>query len=916
MPACRAQDISVLSDDTSFGVIALSTLRILRLALLGLGLLPVSVAPAGAQQPGNPTPAADRFAWYEEHVRMAESSPLKHLPWQFLGPTNISGRMTDVAVVTPRGQSYTLFVAGASGGVWRSCNEGVSWEPVFERGVSTSIGDVTIAPSNQDIVWIGTGEANIFRSSMAGSGVYKSTDGGDTWQYMGLGATQTVARIVIHRTDPDVVYVAASGHEWTNNPERGVYKTTDGGDTWEHVLFINDHTGAIDLVADPSDPDTVYVATWDRVRNKWNDPRNTPATDGSGVWKSTDAGASWRQINEGLPPPARRGRIGIDVAASDTDVVYAFVDDYEVARMPEEDEIDSYGRPGVAIIRGATVYRSDDRGGTWRQTSENNDTMQGLGGTYGWVFGQIRVDPTNQDRIYVMGLRLNVSDDAGRTFKPLEGMHGDHHGLWIDPDNPEYLVNVNDGGLAISYDAGEHWRTFEDRLPLAQFFNVGHDMEEPFRVYGSIQDHGSRRGIVDLSRGRSNISAVPFEDAPGGEGSTHAIDPTDPDVVYAAGFYGSIFRADLASGDRQQLVPEPEEGEPPLRGQWVAPFIISPHNPRVIYHGMNFLYRSMNQGASWERISDDLTYNEIDKIGDIQYQTIYSISESPLQFGLLYAGTDDGRVWTNDAAAGWVEITGELPRGKVIAEIVASRYAVDTVYMTQNGKRDDDFAPYAWKSTDRGRTWQDIAKGIPGGPINVVKEDPKIEGVLYVGTDTGAYVSLDSGVQWHVLGGGLPNTFVQDMAVHPRDDILVAATHGRGMWALDLRPIQQLTAEVRERLLHVFDVESVTLPERRGGSAGNGARPQVAVHYWLGAPSEVAITVRSADGVALRALEGSGDAGHNMAMWDLSIDETEENRPRVGSPVAAAGRYTVVVDTAGESAEAAIIVRGVGAARR
>ena len=888
-----------------------------RHALLGLAMALISVSSAGAQAPLGETTTEDRFAWYAEHVRMADGSPFKHLDWQFLGPTNISGRMTDVAVVTPRGRSYTLFVAGASGGVWRSRNEGVSWEPVFERGVSTSIGDVTIAPSNQDIVWIGTGEANIFRSSMAGSGVYKSTDGGDTWEHMGLGATHTVARIVIHPTDPDIAYVAASGHEWTDNPERGVYKTTDGGNTWNHVLFINEHTGAIDLVADPSAPDTLYAATWDRVRRKWNDPRNTPETDGSGVWKTTDAGANWRQINEGLPPPVDRGRIGIDVAASNTNVVYAFIDNYEIARMPEGDETDSYGRPRAPVIRGATVYRSDDGGKTWRQTSENNDTMRGLGGTYGWVFGQIRVDPVNQDRIYVMGLRLNVSDDAGRTFRRLDGMHGDHHGLWIDPNNPGYLVNVNDGGLAISYDAGENWRTFEDKLPLAQFFNVGHDMDEPFRVYGSIQDHGSRRGVVDLSLGRSNIPAVDFEDAPGGEGSTHVIDPTDPQLVYAAGFYGSIFRADLGSGNRKQLVPEPEEGEPPLRGQWIAPFIISPHNPRIIYHGMNFLYRSMNQGDLWERISDDLSYNEVDKIGDIEYQTIYSISESPLEFSLIYVGTDDGRVWSTDFASGWTEITGELPSGKVIAEIVASKYDVDTVYITQNGKRDDDFIPYLWKSNDRGATWQDIAKGIPGGPINVIKEDPKVEGILYVGTDTGVYVSLDDGVQWHALPGGLPNTFVQDMVAHPREDILVAATHGRGMWALDLRPIQQLTAEVRRRSLHVFDVESVILPSRREGSFGGerGDRPRVAVHYWLGAPSELAITVHRGDGEVICTLEGSGDTGHNMATWDLSIDSTEEARPRFGPPLASPGRYTVVLTTASESVEALVNVRGAGGGR-
>ncbi len=888
-----------------------------RLSLVALAVSLAIVPSAAGQQATGPTPPEARFAAHDEHVRMAEASLFKGLRWQFLGPTNVSGRMTDVAVVTPRGQSYTMFVAGASGGVWRSRNEGVSWEPVFEHGVSTSIGDVTIAPSDQNIVWIGTGEANIFRSSMAGAGVYKSIDGGDTWEHMGLAATNTVPRIVVHPTNPDIVYAAASGREWTDSPERGVYKTTDGGATWELVLFINDRTGAIDLAVDPGDPDTLYVSTWERVRKKWNDPRNTPDTDGSGVWKSTDAGANWRQINEGLPAPAHRGRIGIDVAASNPDVVYAFVDNYEVARMPDEDETDAYGRPRAPVIRGATVFRSDDGGESWRQTSEHNDYMQGLGGTYGWVFGQIRVDPADEDRIYVMGLRLNVSDDAGRTFRRLEGMHGDHHGLWIDPDNPDYLVNVNDGGLAISYDAGDNWRTFENNMPLVQFFNVGHDMDEPFRVYGSIQDHGSRRATVDLSRGRNNIPAVEFEDAPGGEGSTHVVDPTDPDVVYAAGFYGSIFRADIASGDREQLVPQPEEGEPPLRGQWIAPFIISPHNPRVIYHGMNFLYRSMNRGESWERISEDLTYNEVDKIGDIPYQTIYSISESPLQFGLLYVGTDDGRVWTSEAGSGWAEITGELPRGKVIAEIVASKYDVDSVYMTQNGKRDDDFAAYLWKSTDRGATWQDLAAGIPGGPINVVKEDPNVEGMLYVGTDTGVYVSLDGGSGWYALPGGIPHTFVQDMIIHPRDDLLVVATHGRGMWALDLRPVQQLTAEVREQPLHLFDIEAVTLARRGFGFGGGGSRPRVTMHYWLASTSdEVEITVLDAEGDVVRTLEGTGQVGLNAATWDLAVDETDDNRPRFGPPLAGPGDYTVVVAAAAETAEGKVTVRGSGGGRR
>lgn len=864
-----------------------------------------------AQETAVPTPGETRMEWYAKHDAMRAASPFGNLAWQYLGPTNISGRITDLAVVTPRGASYTVYVAGASGGVWKTTNEGVTWEPIFEHGPSTSIGDVTLAPSDPEIVWIGTGEANIFRSSMAGAGVFKSTDGGATFEHKGLTSTHTIPRIVVHPTDANTVWVAASGHEWSDNPERGVYKSTDGGDTWEQVFYIDERTAVIDLVADPSDPDTLYAATWQRIRRKWNDPRNEDGYSGSAIYKSTDGGSNWSEISGGLPDAQYRGRIGIDVSASNPQVVYAFIDNYEIERLPEDDETDAYGRPRAPLIRAATVYRSDDGGASWRQTSENNPYMQNLGGTYGWVFGQIRVDPVNEDKIYVMGLALNVSEDAGKTFRRLTGMHGDHHGLWIDPANPDYLVNSNDGGVDFSYDGGENWRNFNENLPLVQFFNVGNDMDEPFRVYGSVQDHGSFSGPVDLSRGRDNIPAQVWDRAPGGEGSSHAVDPTDPSVVYSAGFYGRISRTHLDTGESINIVPVAEEGEPPLRGQWVAPFIVSPHNPRIIYHGMNMLYRSMDRGDTWERLSDDLTYNELDKIGDIPYQTIFSISESPLKFGLVYVGTDDGRVWvTGQGELGWTEITGELPRGKFIAEIVASKYDESTVFMTQNGKRDDDFKPYLWMSTDYGTTWQDIAANIPSGPVNVIKEDPKNSNVLYVGTDLGAYASVDRGVTWHSLPLNMPDTFVQDMIIHPRDDILVAATHGRGMWALDVRPIQQLTAEVQEAPLHLFDIESVQLPQRRQGFFGGGG-VSTPMYYWLAATTTVNIVVKDGEGKVIKTLEGSGDAGLNTASWNLSLDDAPAPRPGgFRRPnLAAPGTYTVVV-TAGEAAaEGSVTVR-------
>ncbi len=754
------------------------------------------------------TDPALMMKWFSQHQEMKKNTPFKDLKWQHIGPKNVSGRCTDIAVVTPKGKNYTIYVATASGGVWKTENEGTTWKPIFDQEASTSIGDVTIAPSNDDIVWIGTGEPNIFRSSMAGSGVYKSTDAGKTWQHMGLTGTLTIARIVIHPKNPDVVYVAASGHEWTNNKERGVYKTVDGGKNWEKILYVDEETGANDLVMDPSNSDTLYASTWQRMRKKWNDPRNEPDYKRSGIYKTTDGGKTWKPINKGLPEAKFRGRIGIDLCLSKPNVIYAFVDSYAIGREPtEEERANTYGLPSSGIIKGATIYRSDDKGESWTEVSgltpETKRYMMRHSRTYGWVFGQMRVDPNDENTVYLMGVPLSVSEDGGKTFRELRGMHVDHHGLWIDPDNSNYIVNVNDGGIVISYDKGKTWRQFLHNLPVCQFFNIAYDMDTPFRVYGSMQDHGSYRAVVDLSRGRSRIPAVDFERAPGGEGSSHAIDPTNPNIVYSAGFYGHINRTDLSvPGDEgeKRILPRQYENEPKLRGQWVAPFIISPHNSNTIYHGMQYLFRSRDRGDSWERISKDLTYNVKSKIADIPYQTIFSISESPLKFGLIYVGTDDGKVHvTMDSGKTWKEIMKGLPYQKWVSELVASAYDLSTVYMTQNGKRDDDFAAYVWKSTDYGKTWVDISGNIPRGPVNVIREDPVNKDILYVGTDIGVYVTTDGGKTWNILGGNLPSTFVQDLIIHPRDNIIVIATHGRGMWAMDANPVNKKDKLPRRR---------------------------------------------------------------------------------------------------------------------
>ena len=769
---------------------------------------PAAKGAAAAPRRITSTDAAARLTGFERHQAMKQASPFKDLTWQFLGPKNVSGRSIDIAVAAPRGRTYTIYVATASGGLWKTENEATTWQPVFEQGPSTSIGDVTIAPSNPDIVWIGTGEANIFRSSQAGAGVYKSTDAGTTWQHMGLTATYTIPRIVIHPANPDVVFVAASGREWTDNAERGIYKTVDGGKSWERVLFVDDKTGAIDLVMDPGDPDTLYASTWQRIRLKWNDPRNFPDYAGSGIYKTTDGGKTWAPANAGLPEPKFRGRIGLDVCRSVPNVVYALVDNYEISREPtEEEKADPYGLPSSGFIKGATVYRSDDKGATWTQVSgltpEQKTFMERHSNTYGWVFGQIRVDPSDANTVYTMGLSLNVSYDGGKTFKRLQTPGGDHHGLWIDPDNSRYLVNVFDQGLAISYDRGVTWQNSRLTLPLAQFFNISYDMDTPFRVYGSMQDHGSYRGAVDLSRGRDRIAPVDFESAPGGEGSTHAIDPLDPDIVYSSGFYGTLSRSDLGKprGNplrSKGLLPERYPDEPRLRGQWLAPTIMSPHSNQVLYHGMQYLMMSRDRGDTWDIISPDLTYNTAAELGDIPYHTIFSISESPLRAGLIYVGTDDGKVHvTKDRGKAWTEIMAGLPYQKWVSRIVASAFDIGTVYMTQSGKRDDDFTPYVWKSADFGKTWTSIAANIPMGPVNVIREDPVNKDILYVGTDAGVYVTTDGGKTWNTIGTNLPAAYVHDLVIHPRDNVMVVATHGRGMWVLDVEPINKKSSRQR-----------------------------------------------------------------------------------------------------------------------
>ncbi len=732
-----------------------------------------------------------RLEWFKQHQAMQEKSPYGDLIWRHIGPEIMSGRVVDVAV--PNEAEYTFYAATASGGVWKTINNGTSWIPIMDDVPSTSVGDVTVAPSNPDIVWVGLGEANIFRSSMSGTGVYKSTDAGKTWQHMGLPATHHIARIVIHPDNPDTVYVAASGHEYTYNTERGVYKTTDGGKTWDKILYVDEKTGAIDLVMDPSDPGILYASMWNRIRRSWHDPKIEP---GNAVYKTTDGGQNWKQLTQGLPPSEKAGRIGLDVCAADPDIVYAFIDMHYLgrARSGAPDE-------GDKEIIPAAVFRSEDKGETWTKVSRDTPIMQRLVRTYGWVFGQIRVDPNDPDTIYILGVPMLKSVDGGQSFQALQdrGLHGDHHALWIDPEDSNRLINGNDGGINLSYDGGKTWENIQN-LPVVQFYNVYLDNAEPFNVYGSIQDNGSWMGPVTYQPGRNPV--WDWKQIPGGEASYIELDPLNSSILFTAGYYGRMLRSEKVDGTwkttniapERQIGPEAgQQDEPRLRGQWLAPFMFSPTNPCVLYLGRQYLLRSMDKGDTWEKISPDLTYGDPDEQGDIPYATITSISESPLRFGLIYVGTDDGKVQvTRDGGNTWKEIIRNLPYKKWVSRVVASAFREEVVYLTLNGKRDDDFADYVFRSGDYGETWGDISGNIPGGPVNVIREDPKDPDILYLGTDLGVYITTNGGDEWHVLGKGLPITFVHDIKIHPRDDKLVIATHGRGAFVLDdLTPVRK-----------------------------------------------------------------------------------------------------------------------------
>lgn len=897
--------------------------------LIPLSVLPCALAAAlGAQTPDQLSQAAGA------------------LEFRPIGPAVMGGRIADLAVVESRPQ--TFYVGTASGGVWKTTNDGTTWEPIFDNQSTASIGDVTLAPSNPNVVWVGTGEPQNRQSSPWGDGVYKSTDGGRTWRHMGLEQTHHIGRIVIHPRNPDIVYVAAVGHLWGPNPERGVYRTMDGGATWQRVLYVDENTGAIDLVMDPGDPKTLLAAMYQRRRTGWGFNGGGP---GSGIYRTLDGGDTWQEMTEGLPA-GDKGRVGLDVYRRDGNLVYALVEADK--RAPGA----GFGGGGQGPAQSG-LFRSRDRGATWERVSNTDPRPM--------YYSQIRIDPNNPERIYVLDTQLYVSDDGGKTFRTDLGneVHVDRHALWVDPNDSDHLIVGSDGGVSASWDAGQHWRMF-DNLPIGQFYDIGVDMRDPYYVCGGLQDNDSWCG-PSRTLSQHGIRNSDWYEVWGGDGFFNVPDPTDPNIVFTESQGGFMGRYDVATGEQTRLrpLPGPRSGsdtERDYRFNWSTPIEMSPRDPATIYLGANVLLRSRDRGMTWQEISPDLT-KQIDRDslaimgvkgsdpkmspndGISSYGNITTVAESPMRADLVYVGTDDGNVWvTRDGGANWTDLTKNirgLPERTYVSRVVPSHQVEGRVYAMFDGHRNDDYHPYVFVSEDYGRRWRPLVTGLPDGwSVNVLAEHQRTPNLLFVGNEIGVYFSVDRGEHWARLKNNLPTVPVDDIVIHPRDNDLVLGTHGRSIWILpDVTPLEHLSAEVLARAQYLFPVRPVTMWSLNGdwpfeGNLFSTPNPPVAarVRYSIGASgagstkgdsATAKLIVLDETGRVVRSLDGPGAPGIQEVMWDLRHDAPyQPARGQRGGgggggffggtppgPLVLPGTYTVGLVVGGDTLRTSVVVR-------
>ena len=838
------------------------------------------------------------------------------LPWRHIGPSSFGGRIDDIEAIP--GRPSTIFVGTAGGGVFRTTNNGTTWAPVFDRdGRSTSIGDIAIAPSDPGIVWVGTGEPNNRQSSTWGDGIYRSLDGGETWTHMGLKETHHIGRVVIHPRNPNTVFVAALGHLWGPNDDRGVYRTTDGGTTWKKVLAGNNVTGAVDVALDP-DGRTVYAAMYQRQRRGFGFVGGGP---GSGLFRSRDGGDTWEPLTNGLPVGVK-GRIGIAIAPSQPNTVYAIVE-----------------------AKAGGVFRSDDKGSTWtRQSSLNPRPM---------YYSQVRVDPQHSDRVWVLGTYVHKSIDGGKTFttdSTGDRIHVDHHALWLNPNDGNHMMLGNDGGLYFTYDGAKNW-DFIDNLPIGQFYDIDVDDRDPYYVYGGTQDNGTW-GLPVRTYNGVGITNADVINIAYGDGFFTVTDPADPRYIYANSQGGRAYRVHLATREERGIRPVPDDAKESYRFNWSTPMVRSPHDPRTIYYGGNKLFRTRDGGESWDVVSPDLTRNQewksIPIMGIVRdsttpsrddgvsdYGTMTSVSESPRSQGVLLVGTDDGQVQlSTDGGAAWTNITARfrLPAPRWVSKVLWSQHEARTAYVAFDGHYDDDLAPMVYRTTDGGITWSAVAGDLPvGHSVKTLAEHPSNRDVLFAGTEFGLYVTFDGGKRWAYVGGALPRVRIDDIAIHPKHRDLVLGTHGRSIIVLDDISLFDKGAPVVASgeaalypirpVMQRFVTRILPTPGARNFQAPNPP-PGALITYALGVPasaSDTVATLKVADaaGKVVRTLKVPAAAGIHRAAWDLHNDRapgvTDADEGWFGLPSGAwvpPGRYTVTLAARGREVSQPVDVSG------
>jgi photosystem II stability/assembly factor-like uncharacterized protein len=840
---------------------------------------------------------------------------LDGISFRNIGPFRTSAWVTEVAVPEAplREHLYTMYAATRSGGLWKTVNNGTTWENLTDGIEVAAVGAVALSPSHPEQVWLGTGANDLARSSYSGTGVYRSGDGGATWEFAGLGDSHHIARIVVHPSDPDTVWVAAMGHLFSRNEERGVFRTRDGGATWDRVLYVDDGTGAVDLVIDRDAPDTLFAAMYEKHRSDWRLVLGGP---GTAVYRTDDGGDDWAKLT-GLPTGSV-GRIGLDYNQA-SDVLHAIVENVNPRPegWPARTDACSPDREIGADVIGNEVYRSADHGATWNKTHGNGVDVAGSKAPYS--FNQIITNPADPSHILVNSDTMYESRDGGATWncEPFRSVFGDFRTMWWDEQDPQRIVIGSDGGVNVSLDGGRT-ADYSINLPVGEVYAVGVDMEDPYSIYAGLQDHDSWKGPSRARSGR--IMLEDWTTVGGGDGMYNQIDPTNSRWAYNTFQTGGQRRFDQLTGRPTNIAPQRDDGAPRLRYNWITPLILSPHNPQVLYTGAQVLFRSLDRGDRWEEISDDLTSNDERcglNSGYVPFCTITSISESAVTPGLIWVGTDDGRVHlTRDHGGNWTDLTAAVdaaggPADRYVSRVYASTHTPGTAFVAKNGFRNDDFSPYLLRTTDFGMTWESIAAGLPDSPINVVVQDRRNPDLLIVGNDLGVWVSIDQGEAWHRLRANLPTAPVHDLTVHPRENDLVLGTYGRAVWVGDVSLLQELDADVLAAPFHAFEIEprpfygfralgNYHLFGDRYLAAPNEPEGLV-VRYWLAEAADGPASIRITDiaGTEISALEGPAEAGLNEVIWDLrpgaaaAGDDWRSRMRRFNMPPAGPGAYRV-----------------------